>query len=92
MDLIGYHYTEIMEVTLSNGRSVIYKGIELEITEDCFDEADLHYFKSNPKKILKGERVVMNSIWQNFYGRYIRCTYKDKTYDIKLQYLKTINK
>jgi hypothetical protein len=65
------------------GKMYKFENVKATIKQDCYDEADLHYFRKNPKKLEKGTEVTINVYWINFYGSYYRITHEGKTYDIK---------
>ena len=83
MELIGHHYRRNVIVILGNGRAVFERGMKLKTNRKVYDAADIHYYKSNVKTIEKDEIVEGESIWQNFYGKYIRCIYKGDILDIE---------
>lgn len=65
------------------GKMYQFDDVKAVIKKDCYDEADIHYFSKNPKKISAGTEVTLNVYWINFYGSYYRISHEGRTYDIK---------
>lgn len=65
------------------GKMYEFENVRAIIKQDCYDEADLHYLRKNPKKIALGTEVTLNVYWINFYGSYYRIVHEGETYDIK---------
>lgn len=59
----------------NNMRTAVVKGMKLYTTEKVSDEADLHYFRDNPKSIPENQQVTVIGCWMNFYGSWITCLY-----------------
>ena len=69
----------------------------IELTEDTMCAHDEHELKNYPRpwfhakpKIPKGTRLKVEETWENFYGTYFRCVYKNSTYDIPMGKAKVI--
>lgn len=62
-----------------------FTEIKAKILKDCYDEYDLHCFRSNPKKLKKGTPVIINRMMKNLYGCYYRIEHNNETYDIDIE-------
>jgi hypothetical protein len=84
MELIGHLYEKPTLMFLKNNmKTAVVKGMKLYTTEKVYDEADLHYFRDNPKSIPENQQVTVIGCWMNFYGSWITCLYDGKNYDVK---------
>lgn len=86
---LGHHYTEPVEIYISNGYYICEQGKKIIIDVDSFCEADLHYLKKKCKKMIPKNTVVkINYYFFNFYGGYVNVTYKKNDYDIPTKSLR----
>lgn len=83
MNLLGYHYTQPLELYLSNGHAIVQKGTKLKTVKKAFCQGALHYNRKQ-EPIPEGTEIIVNYTWCNFYGTYCTVTYNGEKYDLRL--------
>lgn len=72
-----------METIKLFDNSIACIGDKVETRIKTFNEADIHYFRENPRTIPANTIVEIKNIFTNFYGKYITVEYEGNKLDIR---------